>query len=99
MLSSQAKPDDHPFLFQGPATDGHDVADRRSCRGVVPLFHVAGSSITQIGSVASPDSQGYGAVQRSLVIGSTLWTVSANGLMASDINSVHQIRWVPLNQK
>ncbi|WP_326852067.1 beta-propeller domain-containing protein [Actinocrinis sp.] len=38
---------------------------------------------------------GYAPIERSLVIGSELWTVSAAGVMASDLSTLHQVAWIP----
>jgi hypothetical protein len=40
-------------------------------------------------------SYGYAPIERSLVIGSNLWTVSAAGVMASDLSTLHQVAWIP----
>lgn len=47
------------------------------------------------GGNSSGYDYGYAPIERSLVIGSELWTVSAAGVMASDLSSLHQVAWIP----
>jgi hypothetical protein len=52
--------------------------------------------ITQPQSVPSGSSGGYGwPIERSLVIGQTLWTVSVGGVLAIDLTTLRQQAWLP----
>jgi hypothetical protein len=35
-------------------------------------------------------------IQRSMIIGTALWTLSTAGLQANDLASLHRTGWVPL---
>ncbi len=64
------------------------------------VLRVQGDHINRIGTIshpAAPSSFGYSApIQRSLIIGDTLWTVSDGGLMATDPASLDQLAWIAL---
>jgi hypothetical protein len=59
------------------------------------------SGITETGFITQPDTAnttgypGYSPIERSLVIGQTLWTISTAGAMASDLTTLRQQAWVP----
>jgi Beta propeller domain len=65
------------------------------------VLRVGGSSITETGFITQPDAAtttGYSGplpIERSLVIGQTLWTISAAGAMASNLTTLRQQGWVP----
>lgn len=68
------------------------------------VLRVGESAISELGFITQPaagsDIYGYSgaghpSIERSLVIGSDLWTVSAEGAMASDLNTLHQVAWIP----
>jgi hypothetical protein len=54
---------------------------------------VTPSGVHRLGHVAQPKSAG--AIQRALVIGGTLWTLTPTGLQASDLTSLAQTAWLP----
>jgi hypothetical protein len=88
--SSAAEFDPHAFLYW-PA----------SGLVVVPLdnsgylaLRISGSGFTEVGLLTQPGS-GYAAMERSLVIGQTLWTLSTTGLMASDLTTLHEEALIP----
>jgi uncharacterized secreted protein with C-terminal beta-propeller domain len=98
---SDAEYDPHAFLYW-PATGllvvplssvyySSDVTGIQST-GVLVL-RISGSSIQRLGFLNQPVND---AIQRSLVIGQTLWTVSNSGLMGSDISTLEPTAWVPL---
>ena len=64
------------------------------------VLHVAGTAITEVGFVSQPAptaDRGYpNQIRRSLLIGTTLWTVSDGGLMASDAATLARLAWIPL---
>jgi Beta propeller domain len=62
------------------------------------VLRIDSGTITQAGFIRQPASSGgYGdpAIERSLVIGNTLWTVSSAGLLASDLSTLRQQSWIP----
>jgi hypothetical protein len=64
------------------------------------VLKVDGASITEVGFITHPggsDSYYAPQIQRSLIIGSTLWTVSNGGLLASDSTTLTRQAWVPFN--
>jgi len=64
------------------------------------ILRIDDSGISEVGFVSQPtDSQvGYpspAAIERSLIIGQTLWTVSNAGVMATELTNLQQSRWIP----
>src|SRR5262249_33111361 len=65
------------------------------------VLRIDDSGITRTGFVTQPDTAsttgypGYSPIERSLIIGSTLWTISAAGARASDLTTLRQQGWVP----
>ncbi len=53
--------------------------------------------ITQPGTANTTGYRGYSPIERSLIIGQTLWTISAAGAMASDLTTLRQQGWVPFD--
>jgi hypothetical protein len=49
---------------------------------------------TQPGTANTTGYPGYSPIERSLIIGQTLWTISAAGAMASDLTTLQQQGWV-----
>jgi uncharacterized secreted protein with C-terminal beta-propeller domain len=97
--SSSAEFDPHAFLYW-PAT-GSVVVPLSSSTGAqsAVAFRVTGNGLQKMGAVVHPGSNGqYVAMERSFVIGSTLWTLSSGGLMASDIGTLNQLAWLSLPQ-
>ena len=64
------------------------------------VLRISGTSLTRAGFISPPQSGGYGGspIERSLVIGQTLWTVSPGGVLASDLTTLRQQAWLPLSQ-
>jgi hypothetical protein len=64
------------------------------------VLRVDDSGITKTGFITQPDTAnttgdpGYSPIERSLIIGQTLWTISAAGAMASDLITLRQQGWV-----
>jgi hypothetical protein len=50
---------------------------------------VTDAGLTPVGTIRQD-------VQRSLVIGDTLWTLSGDGMRASGLSTMDQLAWVPL---
>jgi hypothetical protein len=65
------------------------------------LLRINGSDITEAGYITQPDAAGTpwyaGAVpiERSLIVGQTLWTISTAGAMASSLTTLRQREWIP----
>jgi uncharacterized secreted protein with C-terminal beta-propeller domain len=96
---SEAEFDPHAFLYW-PATGLLVVplsGKGRSDQVGALALKVAGTSITEVGFIAHPSTDsGYpGMIRRSLFIDGTLWTVSPQGLLASDAGTAAQQAWVP----
>jgi hypothetical protein len=68
----------------------------------VLVLHVGVGAVDQVGLVSQPSGESSGAlcglpgISRSLVVDNTLWTVSLGGLMASDLNTLDQVAWLPV---
>jgi hypothetical protein len=95
--SSLAESDPHAFLYW-PA-DGLVVVPLEAASGSGDLVlrlsgGLSGGSLTRVGLLVQPGMAQGAPVERSLVVGSTLWTVSAAGLMASDLGTLHQEAWL-----
>jgi hypothetical protein len=64
------------------------------------VLRISGTSLTRAGFISPPQSSGYGGspIERSLVIGQTLWTISPGGVLASDLTTLRQQAWLPFSQ-
>lgn len=104
---TEVERDPHAFLHW-PAT-GHVVVPVTSWprgfeshverpRNVALVLRVNGDRLTEAGTIAHPQARrGLAQIRRSLVVGDTLWTVSARGVLASDLNTLRQRAWVPFS--
>jgi Beta propeller domain len=64
------------------------------------VLRIGDSGITETGFITQPDTTntpGYPGypIERSLIIGQTLWTISTAGAMASDLTTLRQHKWIP----
>jgi hypothetical protein len=65
------------------------------------VLRIDDSGITETGFITQPDTAtaagypGYPPIERSLIIGHTLWTLSTAGAMATDLTTLRQQGWVP----
>jgi hypothetical protein len=65
------------------------------------VLRIDHSGITETGFITQPDTAntpgypGYPPIERSLIIGQTLWTISTAGAMASDLTTLRQQEWIP----
>ena len=100
---SQAEYDHHAFLYwaktglavvpmcQYDASQGY----RQSFNGAIG-FRITDDSITEVGRVQQPDAPQYGdAIDRSLVIGSQLYTTSYRGVLANRLDNLESLAWSP----
>jgi hypothetical protein len=64
------------------------------------VLRISGTSLTWAGFISPPQSSGYAGspIERSLVIGQTLWTLSPGGVLASDLTTLGQQAWLPFAQ-
>jgi uncharacterized secreted protein with C-terminal beta-propeller domain len=103
--SSEVEFDAHAFLYWAdkglvvvPLNENgaREVGGGATLPGAVVL-KVSGDSITEVARLSHPASQQYGdvAIRRSLVAGNALWTVSGSGMLASDLDGLTQLAWVP----
>jgi hypothetical protein len=81
-----------------PPGDSGSAAPAGARSGALVL-RIDDSGITETGFITQPDTRttgypGYSPIERSLVIGQTLWTISAGGAMASDLTTLRQQRWI-----
>jgi hypothetical protein len=83
--------------FTAPAGATQPVQEPQS--GAL-ILRVSGTSLTKAGFISPPQSSGYGEtpIERSLVIGQTLWTISPGGVLASDLTTLRQQVWLPFTQ-
>jgi uncharacterized secreted protein with C-terminal beta-propeller domain len=64
------------------------------------VYHVdTAGQLRREGAVTPPDSSNDfgGGVERAIVIGGLLYTVTDQGLLANDLHSLAQVRWLPFN--
>jgi hypothetical protein len=67
------------------------------------VLRIDDSGITETGFITQPDTAtatgnpGYSPIERSLIIGQTLWTISTAGARASDLTTLRQQGWVPFD--
>lgn len=98
---SEAEYDPHAFMYwqqTGLLVVPMTKAARGSSAKVGALIlRVADGSITELAFIQHPGTaQGLAVINRSLIIDETLWTLSAQGLLASDMRTAAQQAWVPL---
>jgi uncharacterized secreted protein with C-terminal beta-propeller domain len=64
------------------------------------VLRISGTSLTRAGFISPPQSSGNDAssIERELVIGQTLWTISPGGVLASDLTTLRQQAWLPFAQ-
>jgi hypothetical protein len=98
---SETPIDPHAFLFW-PAT-GTAVVPVNSWEpdqsGAAVVLHVDKDALHVQGSIRNPAVATVGSydtgIERTLVIGDDLWTMSSSGLQASDLHTLAKQAWVP----
>jgi len=109
--SSDAQFDPHAFLYWPSSHlvvvplqryDGLPVAAAPSGpQSGALVLGINGMSINEAGFITQPTggnadtAYGYPSIERSLVIGQALWTLSDAGLMASSLTTLRQQAWIP----
>jgi len=66
------------------------------------ILRIDDSGISEVGFVSQPmdSSVGYpgpATIDRSIIIGQTLWTVSGAGVMATELTNLRQSAWIPFS--
>jgi hypothetical protein len=63
------------------------------------VLRISGTRLAWAGFISPPQSSGYDGspIERSLVIGQTLWTVSPGGVLASDLTTLSRQAWLPFS--
>jgi hypothetical protein len=90
--SSAAEFDPHAFLYWPSAGLIVVPLDGYGQSGDLVL-RLSGSGLTRVGLLQVP-TPAQDTIQRTLVIGATLWTVAPSGLMASDLETLHEEAWL-----
>jgi uncharacterized secreted protein with C-terminal beta-propeller domain len=97
---SESPIDPHAFLYW--AADGIAVIPIDSWNyrqsGAALVVKVDRDRLTVQGTIRNPGSAGNGydtGIERTLVIGDQLWTMSGSGLRVSDLHTLDQRAWVP----
>ncbi|WP_242901366.1 beta-propeller domain-containing protein [Actinomadura terrae] len=90
----------HAFLYW-PSTGLTVVPVSRPEAGTSEALalKVTGSGISKVGTVRHGDGSGADSVQRSLVVGDTLWTFSDAGARATDAATLADRAWLPFAQR
>ena len=84
-----------------PVTPGGVAQSPQGPQPGALVLRIDDSGITETGFITQPDTAsatgytGYSPIERSLIIGQTLWTISTAGAMASDLTTLRQQGWVP----
>jgi hypothetical protein len=84
-----------------PVTPGGVAQSPDGLQSGALVLRIDDSGITETEFITQPDTAnptgypGYSPIERSLVIGQTLWTISAAGAMASDLTTLRRQAWVP----
>ncbi|MFF5230469.1 beta-propeller domain-containing protein [Dactylosporangium sp. NPDC000521] len=91
--SSEAEHDPHAFLFWAPL-GLLAVPVWRDSQPAVLVLKVGDSTITEAGAITHPGR--YTAIRRSLIVGGTLWTLSEQGLKATDASTLAEQAWIAL---
>lgn len=90
---SEAEYDPHAFLYWAPlGLLAVPVWDDRQPSVVV--LKVSDTAITEAGAITHPGR--YTTIRRSLIVGGTLWTLSEQGLKATDASTLAEQAWIAL---
>jgi uncharacterized secreted protein with C-terminal beta-propeller domain len=99
---SESPIDPHAFLYW--AADGIAVVPIDSWNfrqsGAALVVRVASDKLSIVGTIRNPggsSNQSDTGIERTLVIGDQLWTMSSSGLRVSDLHSLDREAWVPFS--
>jgi Beta propeller domain len=64
------------------------------------VLRINGASLIWAGFISPPQSSGYAGspIERSLVIGQTLWTIASGGVLANNLTTLGRQAWLPFAQ-
>jgi hypothetical protein len=88
-------------VLAAPVTPGGLAQSPDAPQSGALVLRIADSGITETGLVSQPDTgkangiAWFPPIERSLIIGQTLWTISDAGAMASDLTTLRQLAWIP----
>jgi hypothetical protein len=83
-----------------PVTPGELAQSPEGPHSSALVLRIDDSGITETGLVSQPDTghasglAWFPPIERSLIIGQTLWTISNAGAMASDLTTLRQLAWI-----
>jgi Beta propeller domain len=97
---SETPIDPHAFLYWAPDHLAVVPIDSWYYRqsGAALVVRVAGAQLRDLGTIRNPGGSNLDngpGIERTLVIGDDLWTMSASGLQASGLHSLAREAWVP----
>jgi uncharacterized secreted protein with C-terminal beta-propeller domain len=100
---SETPIDPHAFLYWAATGTAVVPIDswEPSQSGAAVVLHVGTNDLRTIGTIRNPavstiDSYDSG-IERTLVIGDSIWTMSGSGLQVSDLQSLARRAWVPFS--
>ncbi|MGA8116935.1 MAG: beta-propeller domain-containing protein, partial [Actinocatenispora sp.] len=87
-----------PVQPTGVVADPSGSSPAREQQPGALVLRVRGDSLARLGMVRHPADRlmPWDPIQRSLVVGTTLWTVSSAGLLATDQESLSRQAWLPV---
>jgi uncharacterized secreted protein with C-terminal beta-propeller domain len=97
---SESPIDPHAFLYwaaEGIAVIPIDSWNYRQS-GAALVVRVEGDTLAVLGTVRNPGGPSHGydtGIERTMVIGDQLWTMSSSGLRVSGLHSLDRQAWVP----
>ncbi len=95
---SETPIDPHAFLYwprTGTAVIPIDSWNEDQS-GAALVLHVARNGLQTVGTIRNPGGGADpGGIERTLVIGSSIWTMSGGGLAVSDLTSLRRSAWIP----
>jgi hypothetical protein len=86
---------------EAPVTPGGAAQSPDAPQAGALVLRIDDSGITETGFITQPGTTnttgypGYPPIERSLIIGQTLWTISTAGARASDLTTLRQQEWIP----
>ncbi|GAA2981640.1 Beta propeller domain-containing protein [Actinokineospora diospyrosa] len=94
--SSEAEFDPHAFLYWADRDLIAIPVDTARGSGAVLVLRLVGDQLTELATLRHPEpSRVDSRIRRTLVAGDALWTVSAAGLQAVNLETANQLAWVP----
>jgi uncharacterized secreted protein with C-terminal beta-propeller domain len=94
---SETPIDPHAFLYWSRTRTAIIPIDSWDAdeSGAALVLHVTPDGLQTVGTIRNPAGSAVPAgIERTLVIGSSIWTISGSGLAVSDLTSLHRTAWV-----